>query len=66
MRSALTLAGAVVINAAAWAVMEWNVTQAQLPPPGEVIITQLDQVTPVAPLAQTRVDGHVVVTASSL
>jgi hypothetical protein len=56
MRSVVTLAVAVAINAGAVAVLEWNVNQAQLPPRGEVTITQLD-VAPVAPLAQVDIDG---------
>lgn len=70
MRTALTLAAAVVINATALVVLEWNVTQAQLAPAGEVTIVQVEEAhaegsTAVAPLAQAEVDGHVVRTASS-
>jgi hypothetical protein len=43
MRTLLTLAAAVVINVTAFAALEWNVTQTQLPPPGEVTITQVDE-----------------------
>jgi len=60
----VTLAVALAINVAAVAVLEWNVNQAQLPPQGEVTITQLD-VAPVPPLAQADADG-VMRTAHSL
>lgn len=68
MRTLLTLAAAVVINVTPLAALEWNAvtTQAQLAPAGEVTITQLEESTPVAPLAQAKVDGQVVRTASSL
>lgn len=52
--SALTLAASVVINVAALAAWEWNVTQAQLPPPGEVTVTQLVDSAELAPLAQAQ------------
>jgi hypothetical protein len=68
MRTVLTLAAAVVINASALAALEWNATtQAQLAAPaGEVTISQIDELTPLAPLAQAKVNGQVVRTASSL
>lgn len=71
MRTALTLAASVVINVTALAVMEWNVTEALRAPAGEVMIVQMEggqieETTPVAPLAQAAVDSHVARTASSL
>jgi hypothetical protein len=55
----------VVINVTALAAWEWNVTE-QSTPAGEVIVTQIEEPTQVASLAQTRVDGQVARTASSL
>jgi hypothetical protein len=52
MRSVLTLAAAVAINLTAVAVLDWEVTQANSPPAGEVTITQLEAPTALAPLAQ--------------
>jgi hypothetical protein len=66
MRTVLTLAVAVVINAVALAALQFGVTQAELPPAGEVIISQLEQPAPVAPLAQAEVEGQVAPTANSL
>lgn len=63
MRTVLALAAAVVINATAIAALEWNVTQ-QVTPAGEVTIVQIEEPTPVASLAQAKVDGQVVRTAS--
>ena len=63
MRAALTLAAAVVINASALAAWEWNVTE-QATPAGEVTITQIEEPAPAASLAQVKVDGQVVRTAS--
>lgn len=40
--SVLTLAASVIINVAALAAWEWNVNRAQLPPPGEVTVTQVE------------------------
>lgn len=65
MRTVLTLAAAAVINLAALAAMEWNVTRAQLPPAGEVIVTQVEEATYEAPLAQVKVEGQLVRTASN-
>ncbi|MBL8268118.1 hypothetical protein [Steroidobacter sp.] len=64
MRTVLTLAAAAVINLAALAALEWNVTQAQLPPAGEVTITQIEEPTPLAPLAQVQVERQVARTRS--
>jgi hypothetical protein len=66
MRTVLTLAAAVVINAVALAALQWGVTQAELPPAGVVTIAQIDEATPVAPLAQAEVEGQVVRAANSL
>lgn len=41
MRTTLTLAASVVINVVALVVLSWSVSLAQLPPPGEVTVTQL-------------------------
>lgn len=65
MRTALTLAAAVAINVAAAVALEWNVTQ-QATPAGEVTVVQVEEPTPVAPLAQATVEGQVVRTANSL
>jgi hypothetical protein len=70
MRTALTLAAAVVINVTALAAWEWNVTE-QVTPAGEVTIVelegkQIEGAAPAASLAQAQVDGQVVRTASSL
>ena len=65
MRTALTLAAAVVINATALAAWEWNVTEA-VTPAGEVTVTQIEEAAPIAPLAQATVDGQIARTASSL
>jgi hypothetical protein len=64
MRSALTLAVAVVISLSTLAVLEWSSTRMPIPA-GEVTITQLEGSTAEAPLAQAEVDGQVVRTASS-
>lgn len=69
MRTSLTLALAVAISLATLSVLEWN-TYRHLPA-GEVTIVQLEgarieEPTPLAPLAQAKVDGQVVRTASSL
>lgn len=69
MRTALTLAAAVVINVAALAAWEWNVTE-QVTPAGEVTIvelegTQSEGAAPTASLAQAQ-DGQLERTASSL
>lgn len=70
MRTLLTLAAAVAINLAAFAALEWNVTQAQLPPKGEVTISQLGggqiETTEIAPLARAQVESRVARTAASL
>ncbi|WP_116810208.1 hypothetical protein [Steroidobacter cummioxidans] len=66
MRTALTLAAAVVINVTALAAMGWDVNQAQRAPGGEVSITQIEEPTQVAAVAPAKVDGQVVRTASSL
>lgn len=70
MRTALTLAAAVVINVAALAAWEWNVIE-QVTPAGEVTIvaleeTQSERATPAASLAQAPVDAQLGRTASSL
>ena len=68
MRTALTLAAAVVINVSALAAWEWNVTE-QVTPAGEVTIVQLERnegATPAASVAQAQVDGHAEQTANSL
>lgn len=52
MRSILTLAAAVAINLTALAILQWEVTRANAPPAGEVTITQLEENTALAPLAQ--------------
>lgn len=65
MRNALTLAAAAVINLTALAALEWNVTQAQLPPAGEVTITQIQESSEVAAFARISADGHVARTASN-
>lgn len=59
MRTALTLAASVVINLTALVALEWNVTQAQLPPAGEVTITQLLEPLEAAPLAQAQAGPQV-------
>lgn len=59
MRAVLTLAAAVVINVTALAVLEWNVTQAQLPPAGEVTITEIVGPVEAAPLAQANASPRV-------
>jgi len=67
MRTALTLAAAVVINVTALAAWEWNVTE-QVTPAGEVSIVQLERnegATPAA-VAQAPVEGQVERSASSL
>lgn len=70
MRTALTLAAAVVINVTALAAWEWNVTE-QVTPAGEVTIVelegkQIEGTAPAASLARAQVDGQVVRAASSL
>jgi hypothetical protein len=69
-RTALSLVAAVVINASALAAWQWNVNE-QVTPAGEVTIVQLEgaqieEPTPVASLAQTKIDGQVVATAHRL
>ncbi len=64
-RTLLSLAAAVVINVTALAAWEWNVTEATTPA-GEVTITQIEEPTQLASLAQTRVDSQVVQTAHRL
>jgi hypothetical protein len=59
------LAAAVVINVTALAAWEWNVTE-QITPAGEVTVTQIEEPAQVASVAQTKVDGQLVRTASSL
>jgi hypothetical protein len=66
MRTVLTLAAAVVINATALAALQWGVRQAELPPAGIVTISQLEEMSPVAPLAQAELEGQGARTASSL
>lgn len=51
MRSALMLAGALAVHLVALGALHWDVTQSSVPPPGEVTITQLEAVAPLAPLA---------------
>jgi hypothetical protein len=43
MRSALILAAAVAIHLSAFAALQWDLARAQLPPAGEVTITQLEE-----------------------
>ena len=43
MRSTLTLAASVVINVVALGLLSWSVSESQLPPPGQVTITQLSE-----------------------
>lgn len=64
-RTALSFAAAVVINVTALAAWEWNVTEATTPA-GTVSITQIEEPTQAASLAQAKVDSKVVRTASSL
>ena len=64
MRTSLTLAAAVAISLATLTVLEWNAYRHL--PAGEVSITQIEEPTPVAPLAQAELDSQVVRTASSL
>jgi len=66
MRTALTLAAAVVINVTALAAMGWDVSQAQRAPNGEVSITQIEEPTRIAAVVPAKVDGQVVQTANSL
>jgi hypothetical protein len=66
MRTALTLAAAVVINVTALAALGWDVSRAQRAPSGEVSITQIEEPTQVAAVAPAKVDGQVVQTANSL
>lgn len=61
-RTALSLAAAVVINVTAAAAWEWNVTE-QVTPAGEVTVTQIEEATPAASLAQAKVEGQVERTA---
>jgi len=68
MRTALTLAAAVVINVTALAAWEWSVTE-QVTPAGEVTIVELEGArsegtAPAVSLAQA--DAHVERTSSSL
>jgi hypothetical protein len=64
MKTALTLAASVVINLTALAAFDWSVNQSQLPPRGEVTITQLADSTEA--LVDVREDAAVVRTAASL
>ncbi|MFC4310713.1 hypothetical protein ACFPN2_16590 [Steroidobacter flavus] len=64
-RTVLSLVAAVIINASALAAWEWNVNE-QVTPAGQVTITQIEEPTPVASLAQTQVDGQVVQTTHRL
>jgi hypothetical protein len=64
-RTALSLVAAVIINASALAAWQWNVNE-QITPAGQVTITQIEEPTPVASLAQTKVDAQVVQTAHRL
>jgi len=62
-RTVLSLVAAVVINATALAAWQWSVDE-QVTPAGEVTISQIEEVAPVASLAQATVDGQIVATAS--
>lgn len=64
MKTSLTLVVAVAISLATLTVLEWN-TYRHLPA-GEVTIVQIEEPTPLAPLAQADVDGQRVPTANSL
>lgn len=64
MKTSLTLVVAVAISLATLTVLEWN-TYRHLPA-GEVTIVQIEEPTPLAPLAQADVEGQRVRTANSL
>lgn len=59
MRTALTLAASVVINVTALAALELSLNQAQLPPAGEVTVTQLPDPVDEVLLAGAPLDGKV-------
>ena len=63
MRTALTLTVAIAISLTTLIALEWNANQEPLPA-GEVTITQIEESTQVAPLAQAEVDSQVVRAAS--
>jgi hypothetical protein len=64
MRTPLTLAVAVAISLTALIALEWSATRTPLPG-GEVTITQIEEPTQLAPVAQAEVESPVVRTASS-
>ena len=66
MRTALTLAASVVINVTALAALELSLDRAQLPPVGQVTVTQLPDPVDEVLLAGAPVDAKVKKAASTL
>lgn len=63
-KTVLTLATSLAINVTALAAFDWSVGQAQLPPAGEVTVTQLTDAAEATLLAHAQADRRSVATGS--